>query len=182
MADEAHVQRVDEARRDRVLEKGLSLHGGRSLADETKAHGDPMDVRVDREVGTVEGEKEHAGRRLRSDAGKGDEDVPQLVVIDLRQRPGIVEVDAVAAQRAERGAEARSLREGEAAPPDGARNATRGRAGDGAPGRIGAAQVGVGAVAIHVAGVLRQDREDQLVERWQVPRRRWIAVLADELF
>src|SRR5438445_345567 len=76
---------------------------------QTEPPRDAMYVRVDREVGTIEGKEEHAGRGLRSDAGERDELLPQLRIGRLGERP-LVERDAFVADRAEHRADPDRLR------------------------------------------------------------------------
>ena len=82
VADEIHVRVVHLVRRQRGLEALLRLRRARHRRHEREARRDPVHVRIDREVGPIEREEEHAGRGLRPDAGEPNEEVEETIVAD----------------------------------------------------------------------------------------------------
>src|SRR5260221_11862683 len=97
MADEAHVQWIDELRWHLRLKGRLSRNSGRSLADEPESDRDAVHVGVDGEVRAVEREEKHARRRLGTDAGQREEQVPEVLVAAIAKRTGLVDRDALLA-------------------------------------------------------------------------------------
>src|SRR5439155_547846 len=154
---------------------GLRGDGVRPRRDEAEPPGDPVHVRVDREIRTVEGEEEDARRGLRPDPREPEELLPQLRVGHPGEG-GLVQRDALIAHRAEHRADPHRLRWPETAASDRARDRRERCGGDVFPPRKTPPQVRVRAVAVRVARVLREDGEDELVEWRQMSRGGRIAV------
>src|SRR6266511_2774390 len=101
VADQPHVERIDEVGRDLRLQRGLGRRGGRSFADEPEADRDAVDVRIDGEMRPVEGEQKDARGGLRADARQTEQQLPELGVLELSQRARLVQRDPAAGERAE---------------------------------------------------------------------------------
>ena len=82
----------------------------------------------------------------------------------------------IVAQRAKDPADADRLRRSEPAAADRARDGRQWRISHLVPGREARTQIGICAVAVRVAGVLRQHREDELVQGREAARRRRRAI------
>ena len=163
------MQRVYVLVRDAVLERGLRRDSVGPRRHETEPDRDAMYVRVDREVQTIKGEEEHARRGLRTDAGQGEERVPEILIGHVRER-ALVEGNTALADPTEHRADSHGLRRPETAATDRAGERGQRRVGDLVPAAEPPPEIRIRAIAIRVACVLRQNREDELFERRKVSR------------
>ncbi len=138
--------------------------GGDARADQAEAARDAVDVGVDRQGRAVEVEHQDAGGRLGADAGEGAQPGAGLVERQVGQEAE-VEAAALLDDPGEDLLDAPGLEAGEAAAADGVGHLLVGRVEDRLPGGEALAQAAMGAVAVHVGGVLGEDRADQAVER-----------------
>ena len=130
--------------------------------EEAEPAADPVDVCVHRDLGPVEREDHHAGRRLSADAGQRRQIGDRLVARAHRR-----------ASRGRSGRRARAEPPGCAAPSSGARPPRRIDSSNSAVGASRTSghdvearpEAGVGDVAVRVRRVLREDRQDELVHR-----------------
>lgn len=173
------MERVHLVVGDALLERGLRGDGVGPRRHEAEPDRDSMHVRVHREEWAIEGEQEDARRRLRADAGESHERGPELVVRHRRERP-VVKRHAALADSPKHRADADGLRGSEAAATDRAGERGKRCVGDLVPGREPPAEIRIRPVAVGVARVLRQDRQDKLIERRKVSRRWRCAIGARE--
>src|SRR5580693_4443764 len=83
--DEREVQVVPDAGRHGGTEDAVRLFRAGSLWDPAEADRDAMHVSIDREGGPSHGEDEHAGGRLRADAGQRNKVFLDRPVVEVVQ-------------------------------------------------------------------------------------------------
>jgi hypothetical protein len=170
VADQPHVHRNSQVRRDEVFQGSMGPGRGRSGGQQAEPGGHPVHVRVDGDCRAIQRERQHAGDGLGPDSGEGAQ-VPGDLVVRSVAHPAQVEAPFPPADLAEHGQDPGGLGIGQPAGPD--RVGERGRPGSsqGGPRRIPSPHRRIGSIAVHVAGVLGHDREDQLFQ-WIEPTRR----------
>ena len=167
MPDQVHVERVHVRLWNAVLERSLRRDSIGALRHEAEPDRDAMHVCVDRKVRTIEGEEEHARRGLRTDTGQREERVPELLIGHIRER-ALVERNAALADPTEHRPDAHGLRRSETAATNRAGDRGQRRVGNLVPSAKPSSEIRIRAIAVRVAGVLRQNREDELLERRKV--------------
>jgi hypothetical protein len=162
-------------------ERGLRRDRVRARRHEAQPDRDAVDVGVDREVRPIQREEQHARRGLRSHAREGDERLPEILIRHRRECT-VVQRHAAVSDPAQHRADPHGLRRTETATTNGACERGQRSVGDLVPGREPPAKVGVRAVAVGIARVLREHRQDELLERREVARFWRRAVGAREAF
>ncbi len=80
MADEIHVEPIHVSFGHARLERRLRGDRVRARRDQAEPLRHAVDVRVDGEVGAIERKEQDARCGLRTDAGQGEERVPELLI------------------------------------------------------------------------------------------------------
>ena len=161
-----HVLRLRTGERGQL---GVRLLGRRLRGDQPEPPRHPMHVRVDRHDRPLEGEEQHAGRGLGPDPRQPRQVRLRLGVghvVELRQ----VGLARALAHRREDRLDARRLGVREPAERDRLLDRRDRRVAHLGPAREARLERREGAVGVHVGGVLREDRVDELVDR-RVARR-----------
>jgi hypothetical protein len=135
--------------------------------DEAQSRGRPQHVGIDREGGSAEGERENHRRGLWSHARKREQVFADLGV----GRPAHPRQVVGAADLPEDREDPGRLDVGEPTGPDGDCQGGCTRPGDPVPCRVTGTQGFERSEGVHVARVLRQHGQDELVERIRSPRR-----------
>src|SRR2546430_5591338 len=174
--DQPHMQRGSESVGDKTVQQPVGTLGARLRRNQPQATGDTVDVRVDRDRVATERERQHDRGGLGTDAGERREVAARLRVRHGSELREVVRTLALVHLPQDR-LDARSLRVGEAAGADRIREGGLGRRDDLTPRRERRPERRERPVGVHVARVLAQDGEDQLIEgiggaRW----RQWAEV------
>src|SRR6476660_7474128 len=169
--DQPHVQRGPEPVGNQIVQQPVGALGARLRGNQAQTTGDAVHVRIDRDRVAAQGEGQHDRRGLRTDAGKGGEVAARLRVRHASEPRQVVGALALV-DLAKDGLDAWGLRVGGAAGAGRIREGGRGRRDDLTPGGERVAERRERPVGVHVARVLAQNREDQLVEgiggtRWR---------------
>src|SRR3954454_8500070 len=144
----------------------VELHERRAVAEQLEAGPHARDVGVDGHVAQPEGEQQHAGGGLAADPGERGQ--PRARLGDAEA----VEVaEVVAVERAQDRLDAHRLLAVQPTGLDRGLDVLERRIAYGVPAAEAVAQAQERDVAVAVVGRLREDREDQLVERAPVRRR-----------
>src|SRR5580693_3294453 len=161
--DKREVQVVPDAGRHGGTEDSVRLFRAGPLWDPAEADGDAVHVGVDGEGGPSHGEDEHAGGRLRADAGQRNKVFLDRLVVEVMQA---AEVDPALAltDRGQDLLDPARLLVRDAAAADGVGHLFRWRLQDLAPVRELGFELGERASGVKVGGVLGQHRRDQFVD------------------
>jgi hypothetical protein len=164
MPDQTHMKAVADVGRNGWGELAMGdLRGGRGT-DEPQSSGDAMHVSIDRKRRTSEGKEQNTGRGLGPHAGQGTKIGIGVLVAEvvqtLQRRDTLARLD-----RAQDVLDAASLDLGDSAVTDRVRNCAGGGAEDIVPRGKARLEGGERASRVRVRCRLREDREDELVER-----------------
>jgi hypothetical protein len=170
MPDEPDVHRDPQRRGNDLGQDPMGAAGRGSRWQETEPGSHPVDVSVDRDSRPPQGEGQDAGRGLGTDSREREEIVDDLLIRGLLH-PREVEPAFPASDLAQYGQDPRCLRIGQPSGAEGDHQVTRARGSQVAPLRVALPHRRVGSVAIQVVRVLGEDRDDQLLERVETPRR-----------
>ena len=173
------MERVHVVIGNALLERGLRRDRVGARRHEAETDRDAMHVRVNWKERTIEREEQDARRGLGPDAWERNKRVPELRVGDFGER-ALIERNAAVTDPAEHRPDADGFRRPEAPAADRFRKRGKRRIGDLVPDLEPSAEIRVGTIAVGVAGVLRQDGQDQLLEWGQVSRWWRYAVRASE--
>src|SRR5215218_7541618 len=170
VAQQAHVQLQFLTRRREREHRVMELLERRARTQQVQTHADARDVRVDRHVVQAVGEQQHARGRLATDAGQAREVRLTRGNGHVAQPAEIEPMRFVPVDRSQDLLDARRLDLRDPARPDRLLDLGVRRVQDRLPRREALAQPLVGDVAVAVVRRLREDGENQLVERLLVRR------------
>src|SRR5437773_1841108 len=164
--DQVHVRNQVAGGGYEPGQNGVARGRGRPGGDPPHSPGHPMDVRVDGERSVAAGEQENAAGRLVPDAPEARQ-VPPRFLRGHSSQDVQVEAAPLLTHASQHLLDDPALDVGQAPAPDRFLDPGGIRFHDRFPGRERLAQAAEGTVAVQVVGVLRQDGQDQLVQRRQ---------------
>jgi hypothetical protein len=169
MPDEPDVEGESEARRYQRLEHMVSPDGGRAYGKEPQPRGHSVDVGIHRDDLATEGERQHAGGRLGTDARQRHQVLADGLVRGV-VHPGEVEPAFSGPDLSKRLDDPWRLPVGKTTDPDRFDKVTHSGPGQGLPGTVSAPHRRIGPISIGVAGVLRKDGEHELLDGIEAAR------------
>ena len=173
------MELIDVLGRQCGFEQRVGRVGADLWADQAKPPRDAMDVRVHRQRRPAQREQQHAGGRFRANTIQRCQPALALFQRQLFQKIQ-VQLAAPLQNLAQRILDARRFDPAQPSRLDRLVQLIIGCVEHFFPGWVHGAQLRVGAAAVHVAGVLRKNRADQLVERVAAGRERQPAIGLDQ--